>query len=345
MKERPPPTPEQAMFLAQLVRETRERPERFARGASFLETRFNFEAIVARRESKRRADLEEGRQANQESVRRTRAHIIRSKRRELRSKKLGRAKINAAAREASEAVRHDKIPILRVLEDEASRGVTEHERKYGPRTMPRDEAREWAVEQTWLMSREEAEAVCLVATLFYDDNPAPNPALPSSFQAMPWAHPSTVQSDEDVIGGRWLHVFFHGLDLRLIETARYAQARLSSYPPDQVLAAVTTELRAQVPDPIVIRDTPPAEMGETLTEQDLVFMKILLESPPHLWLKSQRLCDLFAQREKRLSTPSDSVFRSRTVPKLKTWGLAPGGKLGYRLPDDALARKVFKVGG
>jgi hypothetical protein len=342
MSDFPAPTPDQVTFLAQLVLETRAHPDAFARGARLLESQFNFEEIIRKREEKRIADRDDARRVNEETVRRTRATQAKIKRRELKKSGLAQLEINAAARGVSDSMKDDKMPILAVYEEEAARGVTEHERKYGPRSLPRDEALRWTVELPWTMSRAEAEAACLIAAFFYDENPVPNPALPPTFQAIPWAHPSTVESDEEVLGGRWLHVFFHGLNPQLVQVAQLAYARVRSYPQSQKLEPPAAGSAATGMRPI---PPPPSERGTPLSEQEWIFVKVLVDSPPDVWLTSTRICELYDERKPKDPGPADNDFRSRIVPRLDTWGLEHGGKRGYRFPVDAVARRVVNPGG
>jgi hypothetical protein len=226
--DRPSPSPEQIEFLADLVRESRASPERYARGSALLERQFSFEAIIERRIAKQQLDLKEAQAANLEAIRRGQVNAVRSTRRELRAKGVPQAEINIVARREADALKDGRIPILAVYEKEAKRTRADIEGKHGRFTFPRDESLSWALKRRWMMTREEAEAVCLVAVFFYETEPETNPALPPTFQGIPWGDPHSAPTDPEVFRGRWLYLLGEGLNPRLFEVAGWALSRLRS---------------------------------------------------------------------------------------------------------------------
>lgn len=83
----------------------------------------------------------------------------------------------------------------------------------------------------------------------------------------------------------------------------------------------------------------------SLVPREIEVLRVLIESPPSTCLVAARLCDEALKRNKRHTFITDSYFRSKTVPRLKPWGLKSEGKRGYSLPADALARRVYGARG
>jgi hypothetical protein len=92
---------------------------------------------------------------------------------------------------------------------------------------PRDEVLAWARERPPRMSSIEAEAVLLVAVFFYDNEPAPNPALPPTLRQIPVGKVDPPGEDPNWLDGREI-VMAVRFDNKLLEAARHAASRIGA---------------------------------------------------------------------------------------------------------------------
>lgn len=88
------------------------------------------------------------------------------------------------------------------------------------------EAERWVREQPDMMERSEAEAVCLVVALMFDDNPRPCRALPKCLHGIPWGG---VREPFVLIPGRFFRADALGHNPDLLERARIAWARIEAW--------------------------------------------------------------------------------------------------------------------
>jgi len=257
-------------FLSGWTRRTRTDPTRFARGAALLEREFSFDAIQARREEEQKRELEEARRGNRESFRRELANELRGLRLTLRLRGVERRLANAFVKEKSRAPFLRMTPFLSMLETKAREDLSQREREDAPFTWPRDEALSWAREQRPEMSHQEAEAVLLVAVFFYDNASAPNPALPPTFQRIPFGEFEDLGRKEDWRRDRWPVFFVHGFDERLLQAARWAASRLQSQATDEPVPSPRHSATQKQPSSVV--DAPDAEQHFDLSHKRLLWL-------------------------------------------------------------------------
>lgn len=78
-----------------------------------------------------------------------------------------------------------------------------------------------------------------------------------------------------------------------------------------------------------------------LVPREIEILRVFVDSPPMTCLTSVAVCEAAYKRAPNLGLMSENYFRSKTVPRLKPWGLRSHGKRGYSLPADAPARRAY----